>query len=217
MGGSQGAKAQSASTQPLRTAARLVAVTVGGSQLLSVPVALGALWLMTNAPEVLITGDVLPQDGLVQGVFFAYGLLAMAVFALTLAAIPCWMTWHWRAARNLMVLNRHTDHHPRWHVAYWFVPLVNLWMPYVALGQIYERSNPDGATAPSAFTLWWVLHVLGNVLNGMAFRMSMRGDAMELAELSTLASVVAAPISLGAAWLYVRWITRISAWQDAEG
>lgn len=61
------------------------------------------------------------------------GLLAIEV---------CFFVWQYRAAAVARALRYPARHSPGWGVGCWFVPIVNLWMPYQAIRDCLPPAHP---------------------------------------------------------------------------
>jgi hypothetical protein len=83
-------------------------------------------------------------------VVFSLAAIAALVFALI---------WQFRAASAARALGFGATHSPGWGVGCWFVPIVNLWMPYQA---IRDCLPPDDPHRPLVLR-WWLI-VLGTQL-----------------------------------------------------
>ncbi len=65
-------------------------------------------------------------------------LLGLAV----LAGNIIFLIWQYRAARTARALGYRTRHGPGWGVGAWFVPVVNLWVPYQSLADCLPPGHP---------------------------------------------------------------------------
>jgi hypothetical protein len=70
-----------------------------------------------------------------QGVFDLLGLLA-------LVPVFVFLMWQHRAASTARRLDYRAARSPGWGVGSWFVPVVNLWMPYGALRDLLPPGHP---------------------------------------------------------------------------
>lgn len=100
-------------------------------------------------------------------------------------------------------------------VGWFFVPLANLFMPYVTVRDMWKASaDPrdwQGASASGAILLWWILWLIGNVAGTISFRLWLEKDAGTAGEIFSLVSNLAAiPAALILAWV----IGRIQAMQE---
>jgi hypothetical protein len=55
-----------------------------------------------------------------------------------------WLVWQHRSHRNLRGLGvEDLGFSPRWAVAWWFVPIANIVMPYLAMRELWKASDPN--------------------------------------------------------------------------
>ncbi|MFT7052512.1 MAG: hypothetical protein ACJAU1_000056 [Psychromonas sp.] len=99
------------------------------------------------------------------------------------------LQWIYRANENARQLGPHKMHYtPAWSIAYYFIPVFNLWKPYLAMKEIWlANKNPlDERFNKSRFILplWWTLWLLSNLLGQSIFRLS--ASAEKLPELLNL-------------------------------
>jgi len=83
---------------------------------------------------------------------------------LTIAAIVVACMWQHRAAVAARALGLPATHSPGWGVGSWFVPVVNLWMPYQA---IRDCLPPDDPHRPLVLR-WWLVLTATWLLTGTA-------------------------------------------------
>jgi hypothetical protein len=62
--------------------------------------------------------------------------------------------WQYRAARVARALTYPAKHSPGWGIGFWFVPVVNLWMPYQA---IRDCLPPQHAARRDVLSAWLLL------------------------------------------------------------
>lgn len=114
-----------------------------------------------------------------------------------------------RGAQDMMVS-------PGWAVGWFFVPLMNLVMPYMMMRELWKASARPGdwqmEPAPPVILLWWILWVAAGVTGMLGFQMSLEPEIAEggAAEfLYFLSDLCFIPALLLFAWL----IGRIQAMQ----
>jgi hypothetical protein len=78
-------------------------------------------------------------------------LILVAIGAVVVGCI-----WQYRAASAARSLGLPSTRSPGWGVGSWFVPIVNLWMPYQAIRDCLPPDDPN-----RRFVLWWWLSVVG--------------------------------------------------------
>jgi len=89
------------------------------------------------------------------------------------------LMWVYRMSRNAhCVENAKLSYSPGWTVAYYFIPIMNLWKPYQTMKEIYavflQRSN-DSKTLP----LWWSAWVLACVVGCFASRYMLHAETLD--------------------------------------
>lgn len=156
--------------------------------------------------------------------------IGASVALLYLGVSPVWFAWHVRAARNAHALGRDTGISPWWHGLYWIVPVVLVWMPYVACKRLIEASHPssegyvhdpllrdaseEGVRAPSWLGIWWACHLVGNV----SLQIASDPERLEIMGSLAVAGALCRLVALG---LYLRWISVVTERQqqiaDAHG
>lgn len=94
---------------------------------------------------------------------------------------------------------------PAWSIAYYIIPIFNLWKPYQAMKEIWLVSNnPSGnwlvGKTPLIFPIWWTLWLTSNLLGQSIFRLSATAEALpelfNLNLLSQLSNIVDIPLAL---------------------
>jgi hypothetical protein len=85
------------------------------------------------------------------------------VFLATIGAIVLECIWQFRAATAARALQLPAKRSPGWGVAFWFIPVVNFWMPYQALRDCLAPGDASRALV-SRYWLFYVGMLAGNVL-----------------------------------------------------
>ncbi len=111
--------------------------------------------------------------------FFGAVFLPAAVAGIT--SIVYFMMWFYRMYRNLWALgNRHVQTTPGWAVGWWFIPVVNLIVPYQLTAEVWRGSLPTRdlellhdlrcSRTPPLLPLWWAL-MLAPLAVGVVFNL----------------------------------------------
>lgn len=132
--------------------------------------------------EQLTLGDLLQ---------FFVGLATVVVFV---SLVVAFLVWLHRAARNLPALGNpksKIEYTPGWAVGGFFIPFANLYMPYKAVKEVWEKSDPAAASpgddlmfaqsaSPPPWMLgWWVTWVASNVLANISWRIDSEAHNVE--------------------------------------
>jgi len=152
---------------------------------------------------------------------FYRGVAVVQLVALVVTVV-LFIRWFHRAYRNLGVLGGLPRYGAGWAIGGWFVPILNLWRPKEIANDIWRGTDPDlpprGAPAakpgrlPALFALWWGGWVISNLIDNVAFRLTL--EAEELPELITstqvnlLADAVEIAVALTAALVVFRTTRR---------
>ena len=99
------------------------------------------------------------------------------------------LQWIYRTNYNARQLSaQDMNYTPAWSIAYYFIPVFNLWKPYLAMKEIWLASKNalDGSFSKSSsiLPLWWTLWLASNLLGQSIFRLS--ASAEKLPELLNL-------------------------------
>ncbi len=153
-------------------------------------------------------GDPGSVDGAGLAFMMATGLIALAALGVTVITVPVWAYWHYRAAENLLILGREgVTYGPVHQVIWWFVPMLNLFMPYLAMQELYVRSQPgdEQNPPPALFGIWWACWLASSLASRFAGMLGENGVYVEAAALF---------VAVCAAYLYLRWVWEISMLQE---
>ena len=107
-------------------------------------------------------------------------LLAVLELLIYVSTVIFFCVWLYRAADNLVAFNpwNRTDYSPGWAVGSFFVPFVNLVVPYRAVKEVWQKSaTPDDLLlstpgAPATFPIWWLFWLLASFAGNISMRVS---------------------------------------------
>jgi len=108
----------------------------------------------------------LGQEATAAEIRLSNGRSALVCFTYTEGIL--FLFWAYMAHRNLDLLGRRElKHEPTSTIAWWLVPVANLWMPCRVLCEIWKASNPDAASddggswrrgrSTYVIFVWWLL------------------------------------------------------------
>jgi hypothetical protein len=114
---------------------------------------------------------------------------ALLQFAVIIATVVVFCMWLYRAAHNLTALGNPRQaiaHSPGWAVGSFFVPFVNLVVPYRATKEVWAKSDPavtvdnyvapHEPSAPAYMKVWWAFWLASVFVNNAAGRLYFRAD-----------------------------------------
>jgi hypothetical protein len=182
----------------------------------------GAGPFSANAAVALGPGRGLNLGNLLIGLV---GLLKLLVYAATIVAF---LSWLHRAYKNLRAFAPKTDFTPGWVVGNWFIPFINLVLPYQAVKELWIKSDPaidfsggfadrGAGTRPSAHVgVWWFFWLASNVAGQVYFRLSNSGRGFRSEEAS-IAGIVSNALLIAAAVLAAAVVWTIDQMQAEKG
>jgi len=109
----------------------------------------------------------------------AIGLLGLAVH---LPGVVLYLCWKYRAYKNLGPLQAgRMRFSPGGSVGWYFCPLLNLYKPVQAMGDIADGSIPPGQVGRGVRAIipfWWLVWILDGVASQVAFRAALRAEGV---------------------------------------
>ena len=180
---------------------------------------------LLTEPLVIAAGERAEEQVTLQDLLLLLGWLG--AFVLYIALAVAFLVWLYRVSRNVPALGNPksgVEYSPGWALGSFFIPFVNLVVPYKAVREVWVKSDPAVRTGddfmfaqPSSAPLvlgWWIMWLASNVLSNIFWQL--QGDAETpgaqgfmagLKLLSDLVSVVAAVLAV----MVVRGIDRRQA------
>jgi uncharacterized membrane protein len=133
--------------------------------------------------------------------------LALFELILYLATVVLFCMWLYRAYNNVRAFNpwRRLNHSPGWAVGSFFVPFVNLVVPYRAVKEVWQKSGPPDEAVlsepgpPASFPIWWMFWLLASFAGNLSFRVAFNENVPE--STATMVSMVAGGLYVVAAVL----------------
>lgn len=159
---------------------------------------------------VTLDGDEITQSDML------YGLTALTYLVVLLVTYIVFGMWIYRAAANVITAQvAGFEYSAGWSVGWLFVPIANLFKPYLAMRQIYNASHGENGGALNSgngiLRSWWAAWLVMSISSNIAFRLAMRADtpeevrtSLEVDSFSTAAGLILYPL----AYVLVRRITR---------
>jgi Domain of unknown function (DUF4328) len=152
------------------------------------------------------------------------GRVALALVAgvvIYLLGVVVFLFWFRRAYRNLRPLRGQMSWAPGWAIGAWFVPLVNLYLPWRITMEIWEGTDPElqdleargkPIRIPIWLHLWWLSWVGGNIGDRVYSTMSVSTVAAERS--ATIVLVVSLVIQLVCGLFAVILVRRLTDRQE---
>lgn len=140
------------------------------------------------------------------------GLFQLARGLLQLATAIVVLTWLYRANANVRALGADDMMgSPGLGVGWFFIPLANLFMPYMTVRDIWKASAKprdwQAERAPAAILIWWLLWIAGGIIGVVVFRIEME-YGFKMAPPEALWLSLGSDLIWVAASLLLAWIVR---------
>lgn len=167
---------------------------------------LSAAWQL-GVPDygtVLVDPDSATESELVLAVIWDLAGLAVGIggLAVLIGTGLAFLAWHSRMVDNLPALGLGTpDQSPRWAIAGWFIPIVNLFWPYQSITDAAERMAPPDVHRRNLILAWWLLFLAYGLLGRVSLFTNVRTgfstfDTWALDLIASLLGVVAAVLAV---------------------
>ena len=173
-----------------------------------------ALWLLVGAISLrfppLSDGQQFEDNqfgGFLVLIIFLLAVLDVLLYLATVVVFPMWL---YRSYKNLRAFNSwvRLDYSPGWAVGSFFIPFVNLVVPYRAVRETWQKSGPPDEALisqpnpPPSFPLWWLFWLLCSITGNISLRVSFNENVPE--STATMIGMVAdAAAILAAAFAYL--------------
>lgn len=162
-------------------------------------VSIGSTWLEMQLLEQAQRGTVTLADA--EANDSRQQLIAIVGVVLHLVTIVVFAMFLVRANKNARALSSEPlEVAPAWMVWWFCIPFANLFKPYVAVREVWERSK---GAAPPLLGLWWAAWILSGILSQIAIRMADPNDSIpellstdRFAIASDVAAIVVAVLAL---------------------
>ncbi|NSX54035.1 DUF4328 domain-containing protein [Parasulfitobacter algicola] len=126
--------------------------------------------------------------------------------------------WVYRASVNAKDLDPDPNRiSPAMAVIWYAVPFANLVMPFKSMKQTYNSSLHPSADlnskVPGYFGWWWAAWVISTTLVNVSTQIFIRDDGLEALQMASLIDMIATPISIMAAVLFIKIMKTVTELQ----
>jgi hypothetical protein len=148
-------------------------------------------------------------------------LVALLEVLIYVATIIFFLIWLYRAADNLPAFGhspRRLSYSPGWAVGSFFIPFVNLIVPYRAVREVWQKSIPleDALLAepspPASFPIWWLFWLLASFSGNLSARMAFDENAPK--QPAAIVAIAAGALSIIAAVMAYSVVNQIDERQE---
>jgi hypothetical protein len=141
----------------------------------------------------LLSRDFTQAEGAANDLRVAYVTGAFGL--LTIATFFVFGRWIVLAHRNLPAMGAQIlEYRPGWALAWFFIPVANLWKPYQAMKSLWMYSHsvfrPDVQDRGWVLPVWWTLWLVSSFIGNAEFRTSFGANTVATLETSTQITLV---------------------------
>lgn len=142
--------------------------------------------------------------------YSAWGKMALSIILIIVFAI-----WINRSCKNAWLLDppRMTIT-PAWSVGYYFIPILLLWKPFVAMKQIRSASYGKDHALKAVLPLWWTLWIISMLIDNVSTRMLQAPETVDDYLTGCKLVLVATPINVILNYLAIALVTGITLAQQ---
>lgn len=161
---------------------------------------------------------VVEQDARSQMLDDAGVFIAVLYTGVMLATFILNGMWLYRASSNAGEIDPNPKRiSPSMAVAWYVIPIANLFMPFRSMKQTYNSSRQPAVDMdeklPSYFGWWWAAWLISTTLANISTQIYMRDESLEAGITSTIIDMVATPISIAAAFLFIKIMKSVTELQ----
>jgi uncharacterized protein DUF4328 len=173
----------------------------------------------------VFTGE--PRDeGVIELAFLIRGLSALGQMVMFLFTSTVFCMLMYRCAKNARALGfSGFQHSVGWVAGWFFVPFAHLWMPYKAVGEVWQTSLVDPEEVPSTdwqfndvgimFNAWWATWIFGTIISNIASRMS-RSVSVDIENFGLCVTPFSAILQAASGLLCILMVLKITKRQDRQ-
>ena len=177
-------------------------------------------FLNTLLPAILLFGGAIPgRNVTVLGpVFIGISVLQIAFYIISAVFFIMWFR---RAYNNLHIAgSKYLSYDEGWAAGAWFVPLLNLFLPYKIMMEIWNEMQLCFRVKETKSTIkdgtkvgvWWALFLVGNITSALPIRFG--GNIFNGFVSLILTSLIKDTIFLVDALLLVSIIRQVAVWEE---
>ncbi len=146
-------------------------------------------------------------------------IVGLIQFFLTIVTFIIFLIWLFRSYRNLKVLGLSDSlYSPGFVIGGFFIPFMNLYVPYKAIKEIWEWCNPksldpQGGTSKRILAIWWFLFATQNYIGNLILKASSNTETIGEIHNLSIATLVSDAIDLPFIILELLVVKTITEWQ----
>jgi len=144
------------------------------------------VWVTGSRIELLqqlAAGAQVPEDQLQQNDVLIV-LISLVSFVVFVVTAICFLRWTYLVNANAHALGANgMTITPGWAVGWYFIPFLNLYMPFRVMDETFRASHPDygpndwrQAPRPAIVPLWWMAWIAGGIVGNIALQLEMSAE-----------------------------------------
>ena len=143
--------------------------------------------------------------------------LTSVQLGVAIMCIVLFFAWVNRTCKNAWLLDPpHINITPRMAVGYFFIPVVNLWKPYVAMKQIRKASYGSDHPLSKVLPLWWTSWLVLTVLVFALVMVQENNPTEQGMEIARKLGIIRTPVKLVFYFLSIALIHHLTRSQKAR-
>ncbi len=137
--------------------------------------------------------------------YAAIGIITVIIFAV----------WINRACKNAWLLDPpRIKTTPGWSVGYYFIPILYLWKPYVAMKEIRSASYGNDNALRGILPVWWTFWLISGFLAQIFFQMYLAADDADSYLMACKLELISVPINVVLNYVAIVLVTGITMAQE---
>jgi len=173
----------------------------------------------------VFTGEPRDQE-IIDLAFLIRGLSAIAQLGMFFFTPTVFCMLMYRCAMNARALGfEGFQHSAGWVVGWFFVPFAYLWMPYKAVGEVWQTSLVEPEEVPSTdwlfndvgtlFKAWWATWIFGTIFSNVSSKMS-RSATVDVETVGLCLTPFSAVLQAVSGLLCILMVLKVTKRQDEQ-
>jgi Domain of unknown function (DUF4328) len=162
-------------------------------------------YLYTNVgPDVDLSKNPLPSEEMV-------GFITLLQLVLAITTAITFFRWVYLTNKNLRALSgEEMEFTPGWSVGWYFIPIFNLFKPYLGMKEIWKVSHKNPHENYSLVNWWWTLMITSKVIARLLLKYAPYGDEATEYTISSTTFVVTDILEVALNIVLLSLITKIA-------
>ncbi|MBD8389482.1 DUF4328 domain-containing protein [Dysgonomonas sp. BGC7] len=140
---------------------------------------------------------------------FTEGAVGLLYLSMYIVSAITFIRWFRRAYYNLETLTHNIAYGEGWAAGAWFVPVMNLFVPYRIMNELYTKTDkylkqqadrPYPQLKTTYLPIWWALWIIAGIAGNIIFRTSLQDETIaEMIDsqiMSIIGSLIGVPLAI---------------------